>query len=218
MSDVYDVLRQVRASKASPDANAADHSQDAVVKSYCSRLRSSNLVDCRDVVKVIGEALEDYERKLEVSSFIRDFLASCAIMVGASDPKVSSEVDLLRLMLRGSSVKATLLRPESSLDSSLVGGGHKFSLVSEAVDDAGIIEAADYEDATSASSSTEEYCTRWAEGYLRLMVNSRDELANARILCGPFGVLDEAAFNIMRREAGKTKMPIYQVWEFFTFY
>ena len=47
-------------------------------------------------------------------------------MVLTPDPKVSSEVDLLRLMLRGSSVKATLLRPESSLDSSLVGGGHKF--------------------------------------------------------------------------------------------
>ena len=57
-----------------------------------------------------------------------------------------------------------------------------------------------------------EYCTRWAEGYLRLMVNSRDELAMARVLCGPFGVLDEAAFKIVRREAEKTKMPIYQVW------
>ena len=56
-----------------------------------------------------------------------------------------------------------------------------------------------------------EYCTRWAEGYLRLMVNSRDELAMARVLCGPFGVLDEAAFKIVRREAEKTKMPIYQV-------
>ena len=220
MSDVHDVLRQIRACKASPDD--ASVTRDVLVKSYCSRLRASNLVDCRDVVKVIGEALEDVERRVEVSAFLRDFLGSCVILVGASDPKVSSEVDLLRLMLSASSAKATLLRPESSLDSSLV-GGHKFSLVCENLD-AAVVEAVDGCDgdspsasaAASPSSSTEEYCTRWAEGYLRLMVNSRDELAIARILCGPFGVLDEAAFKIMRREAGKTKMPIYQVWESYT--
>lgn len=207
MSDVYDILRQIRSSKASPDANLT---QDAIVKSYCSRLKASNLVDCRDIVKIIGEALEDAERRDGVSAFLRDFLGSCAILVGASDPKVSAEVELLRLLLKASSVKATLLRPETSLDSSLV-GAHKFSLVSDTID----MEAVDCNDPSLALvSSTEEYCTRWAEGYLRLMVNSRDELAIARILCGPFGVLDEAAFKIIRREAGKTKMPIYQVQVF----
>ena len=92
-----------------------------------------------------------------------------------------------------------------------IDGGHKFSLISEALD----VEAMDCCNGDSSPpslSSTEEYCTRWVEGYLRLMVNSRDELAIARILCGPFGLVDEAAFKIMRREAGKTKMPIYQVW------
>ena len=54
------------------------------------------------------------------------FDSNCIQLNCGPDPKVSSEVDLLRLMLRGSSVKATLLRPESWLDSSLVAGGHKF--------------------------------------------------------------------------------------------
>lgn len=119
-------------------------------------------------------------------------------------------------MLCGSSVGAKLLRPESSLDSSLVGGS-KFSLVMEDIDAAGVIDAAancssnEAAPASNPSSVSEEYCTRWAEGYLRLMINTRDELAIARIVCGPFGVLDEAAFTIMRREAEKTRMPIYQV-------
>ena len=207
VSDVYDVLRQIRSSKVSPDANLT---QDAIVKSYCSRLKTSNLVDCRDIVKIIGEALEDAERRDEVSAFLRDFLGSCAILVGASDPKVSAEAELLRLLLKASTVKATLLRPETSLDSSLV-EAHKFSLVGETVDIDAVDCCDDGDPSPPSSSSTEEYCTRWAEGYLRLMVNSRDELAMARILCGPFGVLDEAAFKIIRREAGKTKMPIYQV-------
>ena len=83
------------------------------------------------------------------------FDSNCIQLNCGPDPKVSSEVDLLRLMLRGSSVKATLLRPESSLDSSLVGGGHKFSLVSETLDGAGVIEAADYPVGDYSSSSTE---------------------------------------------------------------
>ena len=114
MSDVHDVMMQIRTYKASPDANVR---WDALVKPYCPRLRSSNLVDCRDVVKVLKEALEDEEKGVAIAAFIRDFLGSCVILVVALDPRVSSEVELLRVMLSASSMKATLLRPESSLDS-----------------------------------------------------------------------------------------------------
>ena len=60
---IGDILRGKR---GDVDMSNAEVTRDALVRSYCSRLRSSNLVDCRDVVKVIGEALEDDEKRVEV--------------------------------------------------------------------------------------------------------------------------------------------------------
>ena len=88
VSDVHDVLRLVKKSKVGSAANGEN--QEGIVKSYCSRLRSSNLVDCHDVVKIITEALEDEEKRAEISAFIRDFfvsLGSTVILVGVADSK-----------------------------------------------------------------------------------------------------------------------------------
>jgi hypothetical protein len=49
------------------------------------------------------------------------------------------------------------------------------------------------------------------ESYLRLLVNTRDELSLANVVCGPTGVIGHEDFDAVKKEATKTKMPLYQV-------
>ncbi len=49
------------------------------------------------------------------------------------------------------------------------------------------------------------------DSYLRLLVNSRDELSLANVVCGPTGIVDEKDFTFIKNEAKKTKMPLFQV-------
>ena len=46
---------------------------------------------------------------------------------------------------------------------------------------------------------------------MRLLVNSRDELSLANVVCGPTGIVDEKDFTFIKNEAKKTKMPLFQV-------
>ena len=57
----------------------------------------------------------------------------------------------------------------------------------------------------------ESYHIQLFLGYLKILTNSRDELSLAKILCGTGGILKHDAFNILKKESLKTKMPMYQV-------
>ena len=48
-------------------------------------------------------------------------------------------------------------------------------------------------------------------GHLKILSNSRDELSLAKILCGTGGILKHDAFDLLKKESMKTKMPMYQV-------
>ena len=45
--------------------------------------------------------------------------------------------------------------------------------------------------------------------FLKLLINSREELSLAKVI-GPESVLDHKIFTVIRKEAEKTKMPLYQ--------
>jgi len=49
-------------------------------------------------------------------------------------------------------------------------------------------------------------------GYLRLLVNSRDELALARVINVPHRGLDHHAFTDVKHEAKRRGLSMYQVW------
>ena len=53
------------------------------------------------------------------------------------------------------------------------------------------------------------YVEKVLMSYLHLLVNSRGELALARVMTGPH--LDHDAFTCVRREAKRRNMPMYQV-------
>jgi len=49
------------------------------------------------------------------------------------------------------------------------------------------------------------------ESFLRLLVNSRDELAFATAISGPLCSIDQTDFIVIKREAQCLKMPLFQV-------
>ena len=57
----------------------------------------------------------------------------------------------------------------------------------------------------------EKYSLHLFLGYLNLLLNSRDELSLAKVICGAGGILNHDAFDTLKKESLKTKMPMYQV-------
>ena len=64
---------------------------------------------------------------------------------------------------------------------------------------------------TATLKRDENYHLQLFLGYLKLLTNSRDELALAKVLCGAGGVLNHDAFNVLKKESLQTRMPMYQV-------
>ena len=58
-------------------------------------------------------------------------------------------------------------------------------------------------------SNSEIYCQSLILSFLKLLINSREELSLAKVI-GPESVLDHKIFTVIRKEAEKTKMPLYQ--------
>jgi hypothetical protein len=218
VSDVLDLLRLIRKTKQEKGFEAADEMHRNLVKGYCSRLKSSNIVDAYDLVRILTDRLDDEESP--VFSYLRNYMSNeddggATLVVFKQCDRSSSEADLLELFLRKSESSVKLLSLETSLDSSVAPEGRtKFNVAIDDVDlDSNLFEngsSTGCTDTDASESGSERYCTQWADGFLRLLVNSRDELALSRIICGPFGVLDKSAFAIMRKEAAKTGMPVYQ--------
>ncbi len=197
----------------------SDESQKAVCKIYSRRLRSSNLIDCFDLLNIVKTALDEDGSTLSdlAKSFFATSSSPTCIVVKQANERESVEADLLRLLL-STDITAKVTKISVDPSSNVTGVEEDLRRVNVALENFPITgdsfksephEAIIARDPNSASAS-ERYCLQWAEGCLRLVVNSRDELALARVICGPLGLLDESAFAVIRREAAKTGMPIFQ--------
>eukprot|EP00095_Tigriopus_kingsejongensis_P011999 maker-scaffold266_size231069-snap-gene-1.23 protein:Tk11999 transcript:maker-scaffold266_size231069-snap-gene-1.23-mRNA-1 annotation:"hypothetical protein BRAFLDRAFT_88535" len=103
-----------------------------------------------------------------------------------------------------------IIQVATSLDASLHGG-------LEPTPEVHLTPLADISRAESAAkfqgqslSPSVAYCLGWMEAILRLLVNSRDELALAKVMCGPCGFIDHKAFTNLKHEARRVNMPLYQ--------
>ena len=180
--------------------------EDATVKDFLASLKGANLVD---VFQVAGMAKAWKDTRLDNASDILLFLPRGS----PSDEMCNLERMLYDIFLKGrfDSVKKVIV--ESPLDSSLRGDSPDVNAVVhfEEVDEDSILTEFASGSTQSSSSRTVDYCRDHFDGYLRLLVNSRDELALARVLSGPLGPLSQVAFTSIRREAEKTSMPMYQM-------
>ncbi len=215
VSDVLDVVRMAKAGQVPPQ-DAKDPSALAA-GDYIKSLKSGNLVDPFGIVRMVREDLSKEE-----GGVLREALdksVSCVLLVSPpSLEKGTVERELLEMMFPNAQV--SLVTAESPLDASVNGD-------SRSQDSKIVIQPAEGnvipELKSSKRSNTSSYCRSLLAGYLRLLVNSRDEMALARVVCGPCGGagaggqdgggVDRDAFAEVRKQARTTGMPMYQVSE-----
>ena len=217
MSDVLDVFRLIKTAKAAAAAHPRnltlaqdDDPKERMANAYINYTKTTNMVDQFDLLRILKKSLGE-EDSADLKTYLDDQLDG-HVLVNLSyycDQK-SVEKELFQTLFRGQDVSRITL--ETSLDSSLVQESSSSSPeVTVGVQDLCLddfyLESGHREE---DSSKTELYVQQWTEGYLRLLINSRDELSLGRILCGPCGIMDPKAFHIIKQESAKTRMPIFQ--------
>ena len=200
VGEVLELERKIRALKM---RGSDEYKKDPLVKQYCQEMKASNLIDPFDVYNALKGAerieMTDLMPKENVVFYSPNF-----------GPK-SVEKEVCELLFPDASWQQ--IEVETPLDASLVENiaADEVNLSLRELPFSDVVSAAQSSVSRKTSSSTTEYCDQWIEGYLRLVVNSRDELALARIICGPCGLLDHKAFTAIKNEAAKINMPMYQV-------
>ncbi len=170
-------------------------------KEYCKSLKPSNMVDLYDLLKLLSAEIADGN----------EFVSSSVLLVA---PNSRMERDLTFELFNAHHVKWKRILLESSLDASLLGSEEdtdNFVVTLEDLDEKNVWMNQAGQKSCNRASATEAYCMKLVTGYLRLVINSRDEMALAQIISGPCGMLDHRAFTAIRREAERTGMPMYQV-------
>lgn len=199
-SDISDVLDLARITAQSSDKDESKSSQ-----SYRKFMQSSNLVDSHGLYQILKTALSESESPLKM--YLQSMTCNLLIYNPYFGPK-SCEMNFLRLFCLEE--QPLLVQFETPLDASLHEESHpEFQIrLSQLFDLPESDLIAKFR--RQVRSESVDYCLAWMEGILRLLVNSRDELALARIMCGPCGILDPTAFTIIKHQAQSVNMPLYQ--------
>ena len=192
VSDVLDVFAKVKLARLHDDDPCSDGLAGKAADEYLKDLKGQNLVDCWSLCQL----LKRYSPQLDEEAVL-------VIGPGIGADKKLGEIDLCKILF--SSPHHVL--PELPLDAS-------FSQT-DAHRDFSVLESSWIEVQTKHErpkrSKDETYTLQLLLGYFRLLVNSRDEMALARVVAGPGGILNHEAFNAIRKQSlGTVNMPIYQ--------
>ena len=216
ISDVLDILDSVEKMKKFENESKFQGSfQRKVSEDYIKTLKETNLVDDYDLYCILQTQLSD--SKIE-NVEVRKYLDSLGdILVFDPDTNFKSpELPLLHLLFP----KYCFVRliAETPLDASLNESynSERINITEEKIEDF-LQYAREFQTKINCDrgdkneSESYKYCQELIESYARLIVNSRDEIALAKVICGPCGSLDHRAFQKVKEEALKTRMPLPQV-------
>ena len=192
ISEILDVYRKLGQPECG-SGDIVDMAQKAKLE-YIDTLKKNNLVDCWMLSKLLGEK--------------KDFLTSetTNYLLTLNQNLNGSRKRLFRTLFENS--KQISVQIELPLDSSLTGNLKDFSLHMDKFDDQ-IINSSNTPQVPDVGSNTEKYCRLTMMSYLKLLINSKDELSLSKLICsGPEAVLSQKDFHIIRQESGS--MPMYQ--------
>lgn len=169
---------------------------DMAAADYKTYLTKCNLFDAWTVVSEMEKQKEEEEGEVIGKG-------SCLLVVGMGD---GAEKRLCEMLGGG---VARLVEVEAGLDMSGLEEGVEAHVGVE------IGEAKPLEDVMEEVGEREKEAQPGeaevaVESYLRLLVNSRDELALARAITGPAHNLDQKYFTVIRQKTKETNMPMYQ--------
>ena len=192
ISEILDVYRKL-GQPESGSGGIVDMVQKAKLE-YLDTLKKNNLVDCWMLAKLLGEK--------------KDFLTSetTNYLFTLNQNLNGSRKRLFRTLFENT--EQISVQIELPLDSSLTGNLKDFSLHMDKFDDQ-IINSSNSPQVPDVGSNTEKYCRLTMMSYLKLLINSKDELSLSKLICsGPEAVLSQKDFHIIRQESGS--MPMYQ--------
>jgi len=210
VSDVLDVFAKIKLARIDgEDPDGEDGLQGKAALEYLNNLKTQNLVDVWSLLRFL-QTTESDEVKSElkglncllVSESIGDRKSGeielCKVLFGTSPHEIAQEVPL----------DASFSASDSVADFSLV--ETSWTEVQSKVNRLHIKPTLKGSTATTSMPKDRKYTLQLVLGYFRLLINSRDEIALSRVVSGPGGILNHAAFNVIRKQAHRTKTPMYQ--------
>ncbi len=185
VSDVLDAVRNL----SKPD------SENEHTKKYRSEMRKDNLTDGWTLFKLLQDKLGEIDFQVQED----------VLVVLESLPKHDPTIELVKLLFR----KAQLFHAQLEIpfDTSIDGITNKeaVNITTNEIESLDHLSLSEYR--RPEEHFTSEFCLQTVRSYLKLLINSRDELSLARIISsGPNSFLDHKAFTILKREAAKTRM------------
>ena len=209
VSDVLDVFQKLKRGAVTTNNEAVPN--EAAAK-YITEAKGQNILDPWQLAALLESATEAVR---ETTQKLGDVL----VVAGSSlNEDKTAEAALLQCLFAAVDT-ATHVVVEMPLDASINGSVDTDNDINVDLSEMPLSEcvracASENDDESGNAavwSATERYGRQLVDSYLRLIINSRDELALARVIAGPAGVLGHEAFTLLKKESAKCRMPLYQV-------
>ena len=160
-------------------------------KKYTEHLKSCNLIDIHGLVKIAKE---------------NQILKDTSVLMVCDQTIKGPMKGLMEILFEG--FEKFKIQAELSLDAS-INQNQDFEVNIEPWEIDQIIVDTKNDESEVVESNTEVYCQSLLLSFMKLLINSREEISLAKVI-GPDAVLDHKIFTLVRKESDKTKMPMFQ--------
>ena len=216
VSDVLDAFNKIKSttmdhSKENKcmESSMTDEMPQIVANEYICDLKRQNLIDSWALLSKLNAHLETNEKtNNEQTNLIKQANILIVIPENFNDHKLPDS-QLAKLLFPEETHKLHIVDLENSNDSN---EEYVEKLYMTRWKD--VLASLGEKSESQQMKRDESYHIQLFLGYMKILTNSRDELSLAKILCGTGGILKHDAFNILKKESFKTKMPMYQVRKF----
>ena len=219
VSDVIDAFRIIKESTTAGgkligyDEESFDRLPKTVAKQYLSDIKSQNMIDTWTLFGMLSKL---FQRNEESSSndMLETVKTANVLMVlpeNFQDSKLP-DFELAKLLFSEETYLLQMLEFQNSVQIEVTEEQIPFlsNLTSTTWKDVKELTI-NNELAQKPQKRDENYHLQLFLGYLRLLINSRDELSLAKVLCGTGGIVKHDAFDVLKKESLQNKMPMYQV-------
>ena len=217
VSDVLDAFNKIKEATIAPGKETCnissiivDDISEKVANQYMHDLKSQNLIDAWVLFNKLYLFLESNNKSNKHGGLqlVKDANVLMVIPEHFYDTKlVDSQMAELLFPEQSHKLQVVLSDISSTGETSANEITH-FELTTSTWTD---IKCSMEEKTRKHMKRVENYHLQLFLGYFKLLTNSRDELSLAKVLCGAGGILNHDAFNALKKESLKTKMPMYQV-------
>ncbi|CAC5377769.1 unnamed protein product [Mytilus coruscus] len=189
-------LIKQKLSSCTPDIKLTQTVDDWLEQAYTQFLSNCNQVDMCDILQLLVTGFDKNE------NLKNDLLSTDVIVLGLPSHQIQKY--MLKFLCNGRTINKITM--ETSLENN---SNIRVLSVSSSLDEIQLNSSQEFT-ASKNVSITESYVRMVLQSYLELLVNTRSELALARVLNVPNRELTHEAFTELKREAKIKNMTMYQ--------